>query len=80
MEEPLEQSGVCNEAGNLMCIKHLWNWDVRTGEPQGETERALLFYGVKVENGDVHVDLAKELQYHYDDDGGGDHDDNFWKS
>jgi len=80
MEEPLERSGVCDDDGKLMCIKHLWNWNLGTGEPQGETERALLLYGVKIENGDVLVDLEKELAYDYDEDAGGDDDENFWKS
>lgn len=79
MEEPLEHSGVCDDDGKLMCIKHLWNWNLATGEPQGETERALLLYGVKVENDEVHIDLSKELTYDYEEDNADD-DDDFFKS
>jgi toluene monooxygenase system ferredoxin subunit len=79
MEEPLEESGVCDGQGTLTCIKHLWNWNMRTGEPQGETERGLLMYDVRLDGADVLVNLEKELTYQYEDDEGGG-DDDFWKS
>jgi toluene monooxygenase system ferredoxin subunit len=59
MEEPLEESGVCDGQGKLTCIKHLWNWDLRTGAPQGETERALLMYDIKSDAGDDDDDFFK---------------------
>ena len=80
MEEPLEASGVCDNKGKLTCIKHLWNWDLRTGTPEGETERALLMYDVKREGSDVFVNLEKELKYAYDEDNAGDDDDVFFKN
>lgn len=81
MEEPLEQSGVCDANGKLTCIKHLWSWELASGSPQGEAEKALLLYSVKREGDDVLVDLEKELKYEYDEDNvGSDNDDDFFKS
>ncbi len=81
MEEPLEQSGVCDASGKLTCIKHLWSWELASGTPQGEAEKALLLYEVKQEGGDVLVNLEKELKYEYDEDNVGDgDDDDFFKS
>jgi len=76
MEEPLEESGICE--GNLLtCSKHLWQWDMRTGEMRGEAEKPLLLYEVKQENKDVLVNFEKELEYEYDEDSEED-DDDFW--
>jgi len=33
MAEPLEISGVCAD-GMLTCTKHIWQWDLRSGEPE----------------------------------------------
>lgn len=76
MEEPLEESGIC-EGGVLTCSKHLWQWDMRTGEMRGEAEKPLLLYEVKQENGDVLVKIEKELEYEYDEESDDD-DDSFW--
>ncbi len=67
MEEPLEESGIC-EDGVLTCTKHLWQFDMRDGEPMGPAERPLLMYEAKTEGGDVWVRLEQELQYDFDDD------------
>ena len=67
MEEPLEDSGLCQN-GTLTCTKHLWQWDMRTGDPQGEAERPLLMYETKTENGQVMVFIENELEYDFDDD------------
>jgi toluene monooxygenase system ferredoxin subunit len=80
MEEPLAESGVCDNKGKLTCIKHLWNWDLRTGAPEGETERALLMYDIKLDGADVLVNLERELTYEYDEDNAGGDDDDFFKS
>jgi len=80
MEEPLEESGVCDGRGTLTCIKHLWNWNLATGAPQGETERALLLYEVRQDGADILVNLEKELKYEYDEDNAGGDDDDFFKS
>ncbi len=76
MEEPLEESGIC-EGGVLTCSKHLWQWDMRTGEMRGEAEKPLLLYEVKQENGEILVNIEKELEYEYDEETDDD-DDSFW--
>jgi len=76
MEERLESSGIC-EGGTLTCSKHLWQWDMRTGEMRGEAQKSLLLYEVKQENDDVLVNIEKELEYEYEGDSEED-DDDFW--
>ena len=69
MEEPLEQSGMC--AGPVLtCSKHLYQWDMRTGEAAGpaENDLTLLRYDVKIENGDVYARIEHELVYEHEDD------------
>ncbi len=39
----------------LTCHQHLWQWDIRTGEPQGLAEAPLERYEVKVEGEDIMV-------------------------
>lgn len=67
MEEPLEQSGIC-EGGVLTCTKHLWQFDMRSGAPLGPAERPLLMYDVKTEGDDVMVYVDQELEYEFEDD------------
>ncbi|OED36135.1 (2Fe-2S)-binding protein [Chromatiales bacterium (ex Bugula neritina AB1)] len=67
MEEPLIESGICAN-GQLTCTKHLWQWDMRTGEPKGPAEKCMLLYEVKAENGQVLVNLEQELEYDFDED------------
>lgn len=66
MEEPLETSGMLAH-GCLTCSKHLWQWDLRSGELIGETEKALLFYDVKQDGGDILANIEQELSYEYDE-------------
>ena len=66
MEEPLGQSGIC-ASGVLTCTKHLWQWDMHTGEKMGPAEKPLLLYEVKREGDDVLVFLDKELTYEYEE-------------
>ncbi len=66
MEEPLAQSGLCS-GGMLTCTKHLWQWDLRTGEERGDAEKPLLMYDVKLEGDDVHVFVEHELEYEYEE-------------
>jgi len=67
MEDPLEESGMLAQ-GMLICSKHLWQWDLSSGEMMGdETEKEILFYDVKLEGDDILADLEKELSYDYDD-------------
>ena len=66
MEEPLVESGLCSD-GVLTCTKHLWQWDMRTGEKLGPAEKPLLLYEVKQDGDDVLVLLDKELTYEYEE-------------
>lgn len=73
MEEPLEESGICKD-GVLTCTKHLWQWDMRTGDTRGPAEKSLLMYEVKCEGSDLLVRIEQELVYEYQDE---DEDDDF---
>ncbi len=66
MEEYLESSGLC-QGGILTCDRHLWQWDMKTGEPRGPAEKPLLMYEIKNEDGQVLVFLDQELEYEFDD-------------
>ena len=76
MEEPLASSGML-EDGVLTCSKHLWQWDLRTGEMVGMAEKPLLFYEVKTEGDDVMAVMETELVYEFDIDDTKDDDDFF---
>lgn len=65
MEEPLENSGILDPSGVLTCSKHLWQWDLRTGERRGETEKDLLNYDVKRDGDDILALIERELTYDY---------------
>lgn len=67
MEEALEESGICKD-GILTCTKHLWQWDMRSGEPRGPAERPMLMYEVKQEGDQVMVLVEEELEYDFDED------------
>lgn len=67
MEEPLIESGICAN-GSLTCTKHLWQWDMKTGEPKGPAEKPMLLYPIKQEGDQVMVNLEQELEYDFDDD------------
>jgi toluene monooxygenase system ferredoxin subunit len=75
MEEPLAESGVVARCV-LTCTKHLWAWNLETLEMQGETEKPLKTYEVKVENGAVLANIEEELTYEFEDEDG---DDDFFK-
>lgn len=53
------------DGDTLTCIKHLWQWSVKTGEMRENAESPLLLYEVRVEEGEVLVNLEKELRYGY---------------
>lgn len=40
------------------CTKHLWQWDLNTGEPIGLAEKPLAIAPVRIEDGAVLVDIA----------------------
>jgi toluene monooxygenase system ferredoxin subunit len=65
MAEPLDTSGFCAE-GVLTCTKHLWQWDLRDGSPQGAAEKPLLLYAVKRRGTELWIDLDGELGYGHD--------------
>ena len=65
MDEPLASSGMFDD-GVLTCSKHLWQWDLRTGEMVGMAEKPLLMYEVKTEGDNVMADMEAELVYEYD--------------
>lgn len=67
MEEPLDDSAICKN-GVMTCTKHLWQWDMKTGETQGPAEKPLLMYEVQLEGEQVMVYLDQELEYDFDDD------------
>lgn len=78
MEEPLDESGVIANCV-LTCTKHLWAWNLETLEMQGETQKPLKTYEVKVEGDDVMAFVAEELLYDFEDDDDMD-DDEFFNS
>lgn len=53
------------DGDTLTCIKHLWQWNMKTGEMRENAESPLLLYEVRVEEGEVLVNLEKELRYGY---------------
>lgn len=64
MAEPLS-NGVC-DGTTLICLKHLWQWDLVSGSAQGDAEVALKKYATRVDDdGSVHVLVEKELTYDY---------------
>ena len=74
MAEPLHESGFCR-GGTLTCSKHLWQWNLLTGEEQGPAERPLLFYQSEVRDDEVWVCADRELVYESDEE---DDDDFEW--
>lgn len=76
MEEPLEESGVVARC-ILTCTKHLWAWNLKTLEMQGETEKPLKTYDTKEENGSILVNVEKEITYDFESED--DDDDDFFK-
>ncbi|MCU7805383.1 MAG: Rieske 2Fe-2S domain-containing protein [Candidatus Thiodiazotropha sp. (ex Lucinoma annulata)] len=67
MDEPLCESGMLFD-GLLTCSKHLWQWDMKTGEISGMAEKDLLLYDVKLEDGDIYAHIEQALVYEDDND------------
>ena len=64
MEEPLA-NGMC-DGSTLICIKHLWQWNLADGSPEGDAETALLKYEIREETGGaIYINLDQELRYKY---------------
>jgi toluene monooxygenase system ferredoxin subunit len=79
MEEPLCESGVLFD-GMLTCTKHLWQWDMGSGDKIGVAERELLFYDLKQEGGDIYAQVEEELVYEGDDELEEDDDEDFFNA
>lgn len=79
MEEPLCESGMLFD-GLLTCSKHLWQWNMQTGETIGIAEKELLFYDVKQEGDDIYAHVEQELVYEDDDDDEDEDDDDFFNA
>jgi nitrite reductase/ring-hydroxylating ferredoxin subunit/(2Fe-2S) ferredoxin len=54
---PLEQ-GV-HDGSVLTCLEHLWQFDLRTGEPRGDAECGLQTYPLREEQGTLYVEIAR---------------------
>ena len=79
MEEPLCESGMLFD-GLLTCSKHLWQWNMQTGETIGIAEKELLFYDVKQEGNDIYAQVEQELVYEDDGEDEDDDDDDFFNA
>jgi toluene monooxygenase system ferredoxin subunit len=66
MAEPLNESGLISD-GLLTCSKHLWQWDLSTGESKGVTEVDLLTYSTKIVDEYIWVYMDNELKYEYEE-------------
>ena len=53
--------------GVLTCTKHLWQWDLRTGEMRGAAEQPVQMYDAVLNDQDVMVRVEQEITYDYDD-------------
>ena len=76
LAEPLVDSGLLKD-GLLTCTKHLWQWDLRSGEMKGAAERPVLMYETSVSGDDVMIKVEQEITYDYDEDDDFDEDDFF---
>ena len=76
LAEPLVDSGLLKD-GLLTCTKHLWQWDLRSGEMKGAAERPVEMYEAKLNGDDVMIRVEQEITYDYDDDDDFDEDDFF---
>ncbi len=43
----------------LTCSKHLWQWNLETGDPLGPAEKRLVVAPARIENGKIFVDTAR---------------------
>ena len=67
MAEPLVESGLCHGL-TLTCSKHLWQWNLKSGDIQGPAEKPLKFYPSEIRDGNVWIDASSELAYDFDED------------
>lgn len=45
----------CLDGTTLTCLEHLWQWDLRSGEPLGLTEAPLTLFEVEVDDEAVYL-------------------------
>ena len=45
----------CLDGTTLTCLEHLWQWDVRSGEPMGLAERPLTVLELEVDGESVYL-------------------------
>jgi len=65
-EEPLRKGGCDGEL--ITCFKHIWQWDMRTGQCAGTESRApLKLYPLRKIGGRVEIDIDEPLAYDYED-------------
>jgi len=64
LEEPLSQ-GIC-DGQTLTCHKHLWQWNLKTGEPLGLAQKPLKRYDSKVEGELLFALIDQEILYDYE--------------
>ena len=76
LAEPLVDSGLLKD-GLLTCTKHLWQWDLRSGEMKGAAERPVEMYEARVNGDDVMIKVEQEITYDYDEEDDFDEDDFF---
>jgi len=55
MDEPLKNGLLKN--GKLTCMKHLWQWDITTGEKKGLAEQNLQMYEVMEQEGSIYINI-----------------------
>ena len=76
LAEPLLDSGLLKD-NLLTCTKHLWQWDLRTGEMHGASERPVQMYEAQLNGEDVMVKIEQEITYDYDEEDDFDENDFF---
>jgi toluene monooxygenase system ferredoxin subunit len=50
----------------LTCNKHLWQWTIPDGQPTGEAEEPLLIYPSQQREGEIWVNVERELAYDHE--------------
>lgn len=45
----------CLDGTTLICLEHLWQWDLRSGEPSGLAEEALTTFPLEIDGGSVYL-------------------------
>lgn len=65
MAEPLDESGRL-ETDKLTCTKHIWQWNLRTGELCGAAERPLHYYELIERDGVIFVCVDEAFEYEYE--------------